>query len=90
MSIGRQFGARSGARWGTVAQWLECATHDQAVASSNPTEAAWELWQFPLPHSASVFRKTLKAVGPFEIYNLVSMPGEVKYPTQEGKCVTCR
>ena len=32
--------------------------------------------------------ETLKAVGPFY---LVSMPGEVKYPTsQHWKCVTCR
>ena len=33
--------------------------------------------------------ETVKAVGPFY---LVSMPGEVKYPTQVtgGKCVTCR
>ena len=30
--------------------------------------------------------ETLKAVGPFY---LVSMPGEVKVPTQ-GKCVICR
>ena len=29
---------------------------------------------------------TLKAVGPFY---LVSMPGEVKDPTQGGTCVTC-
>ena len=31
--------------------------------------------------------ETLKAVGP---YYLVSMPWEVKYPTQGVKCVTCR
>ena len=31
--------------------------------------------------------ETVKAVGPFY---LVSMPGEVKYPKQGGKCVTCR
>ena len=30
--------------------------------------------------------ETLKAGGPFY---LVSMPGEVKDPTQGGKCVTC-
>ena len=29
------------------------------VAGSNPAEAVWKLWQFPLPHfaSVSVFRK---------------------------------
>ena len=31
--------------------------------------------------------ETLKAV---DLFYLVSMPGEVKYPTQGGKCVTCR
>ena len=65
--------------WGAVAQWLERATDNRVVAGSNPTEAAWKLWQFRLPHLASVFRKTLKAVG--TLY-LVSMPGAVKYPTQ--------
>ena len=44
------------------------------VAGSNPTETAWELWQFLL-------EETLKAVGPFY---LVSMPGEVKDPTRGG------
>ena len=62
-----------------VYQWLERATDNRVVAGSNPAEAIWKLWQFPLPQFASVFRKRLKAVGPFY---LVSMPGEVKYPTQ--------
>ena len=56
-----------------MAQWLERATDNRVVAGSNPTETAWKLWQFPLPS------EMLKAVGPFY---LVSMPGEVKYPTQ--------
>ena len=43
--------------WGAVAQWIERATDNRVVASSNPTETAWKLWQFPLPHFASVFRK---------------------------------
>ena len=43
--------------WGAVAQWIERATDNRVVARSNPTETAWKLWQFPLPHFASVFRK---------------------------------
>ena len=43
--------------WGVVAQWIERATDNRVVARSNPTETAWKLWQFPLPHFASVFRK---------------------------------
>ena len=44
-------------KWGAVAQWIERATDNRVVARSNPTETAWKLWQFPLPHFASVFRK---------------------------------
>ena len=74
--------------WGAVVQWLERATDNRVVAGSIPAEAVWKLCQFPLPHFASVFRKTLKAVGPFY---LVSMPGEVKYLTSlHWKCVTYR
>ena len=40
-----------------VAQWIERATDNRVVARSNPTETAWKLWQFHLPHFASVFRK---------------------------------
>ena len=43
--------------WGAVAQSLERATDNRVVAGSNPAEAVWKLWQFPLPHFASVFRK---------------------------------
>ena len=43
--------------WGAVAQWLERATDNRVVAGSNPAEAVWKLWQFPLPQFASVFRK---------------------------------
>ena len=42
---------------GAVAQWLERATDNREVAGSNPAEDVWKLWQFPLPHFASVFRK---------------------------------
>ena len=41
----------------TATQWLERATDNRVVAGSNPTEAVWEFWQFPLPHFASVFQK---------------------------------
>ena len=51
---------------GTVAQWLEraCsrlerATDDRVVLGSNPTEAAWKLWQFTLLHFPGVFWRTL-------------------------------
>ena len=62
-----------------MAQRLEHVTDDRVVTGSNPTEAAWKLWQFPLPHFASLSVETLKVAGSFY---LVSMPGEVKYPTQ--------
>ena len=42
---------------GVVAQWLERVTDNRVVTGSNPTEAAWKLLQFPLPHLASVFQK---------------------------------
>ena len=45
------------AKWGAVAQWLEGATDNRVVAGSNPAEAVWKLWQFPLPHLSSVFPK---------------------------------
>ncbi len=32
-----------------------------SIAGSNPTGAARKLWQFPLPHFASVFRKRHKS-----------------------------
>ena len=40
-----------------MAQWLEHATDNRVVAGSNPAEAVWKLWQFPLTHFASVFRE---------------------------------
>ena len=58
-------------KWGAAAQWLERATDNRVVADSNPTEADWKLWQFPLPHFASVFR-TLRPIGNF---------GNFLYPT---------
>ena len=65
---------------GAMAQWLEWATDNRVVAGSNPAEAVWKLWQFPLsPLCQCLSEETLTAVGPFY---LVSMPGEVKDPTQ--------
>ena len=49
------------------------------VLGSNPRRAASELWQFRSPHFwQCLSEETLKAVGPFY---LVSISGEVKYPT---------
>ena len=61
-----------------VTQWLELVTDDQVFAGSNPTEAAGKLCQFPSPTLPESSGTTLNAVGSFY---LVSMPGEVKYPT---------
>ena len=44
-----------------------------------PPAAILKLGQYRPPHFARVFWKTLKVVGPFY---LVSMPGEIKDPTQ--------
>ena len=43
------------------------------------TSTIWKLGQFHSPHYACHSEETVKAVGPFY---LVSMPGEVKDPTQ--------
>ena len=66
-------------RRGAVAHRLERATDNRVVTGSNPTEAVWKLANSFTPHSQCLSEETLKAVGPFY---LVSMPGEVKYPTQ--------
>ena len=59
---------------------LERSTGDRGVLGSSPGRAASELWQFRLTHlQLCISRETIKAVGPFY---LVSMPGEVKDPTQ--------
>ena len=79
-------------QFNSVAQWLQFRTGDLGVLGSNPAGGT-SLRNF----GNSVYRtlpgvteclseETIKAVGPFY---LVSMPVEVKYPTQEGKCVTC-
>ena len=66
--------------WGAVARWLERAIDNLVVAGLNPAEAVWKLWQFPLPHFASVFRKRhYKPVVP-SIRCLCQ--GKLKYPIQ--------
>ena len=65
---------------------VERRTVNRGDGGSNPPTAVSKLRQFRSPHIACVFRKTLKAGGPFY---LVFMPGEVKDPTQGViKCVT--
>ena len=60
---------------------LECWSVNGGDGGSIPPTTISKLRQFLSPHIACVFRKieTLKAGGPFY---LVSMPGEVKDPTQ--------
>ena len=71
---------------GMTVQWLDRMTFDREVLGSNPTGTASELWATLFTWLCQCLSEvTLKAVGPFY---LVSMPWEVKYPTQGGKCVT--
>ena len=70
--------------WGAVAQWLERATDDRVVMGSNLTDAAWKLWQLPLPHFAIVFQKSRWTLLPG-----VYAKGSKRSHTG-GKCVTCR
>ena len=63
--------------------WLERSTDDRVVPGSNPTEAAWKLWQFCLPHFANCLsEETLKAVGPF--YLVVYARGSKRLHTCRG------
>ena len=64
---------------GAVAQWLDRATDDRDVASSNATGATMNMGKFFTPHCVCLSTETSKAVGPFY---LVSMPEEVKYATR--------
>ena len=71
--------------WGVVAQWLERAADDRVVAGSNPTEAAWKLWQFPLlPVSFGRDTKSRWSLlsGVYARASKRSYTGD--------KCVTCR
>ena len=58
---------------------VECWTVNRGDAGSIPPAAFSKLRQFRSPHIARLSEETLKASGP--VY-LVSMPGEVKDPTQ--------
>ena len=58
---------------------VEHRTVNRGDGGSIPPAAVSKLRQFCSPHIACVFRKRLKAGGP--LY-LVSVPGEVKDPTQ--------
>ena len=61
-------------------QWIERATDNRVVASSNPTEKCLEALAISFtPLCQCLSEETLKAVCPFY---LVSMSGEVKDPTQ--------
>ena len=74
-----------GMQRGAVVQWFERATDNRVVPGSNPTEDIWKLWQFPLPTLPVSFGRYTKNRW---FFYLVPMPGEVKDPTQGGKCVT--
>ena len=69
-------------KWSAVAQWLERPTHNRVVAGSNPTEAVWKLWQFPLPH----FGRDTKSR--WSRLSVVYARGS-KISHTWGKCVTC-
>ena len=63
-----------------VGRYAERATDNRVVAGSNLAEAVWKLAiSFTPPQICQCLsEETLKAVGHFY---MVSMPGEVKYPT---------
>ena len=58
---------------------VECRTVNRGDGGSIPPVAVLKLRQFDHPTFAGLSKETLKAGGPFY---LVSMPGEVKDPTQ--------
>ena len=65
--------------WGAVAEWVSASTGDRTIDGSTPTAGDFERVAIPLTLLCQCLSdETLKAVGPFY---LVSMPGEVKYPT---------
>ena len=67
---------------GVVAQRLERSTDNRMVAGSNPTEAVWKLWQFPLPPLPVSFGRDTKSR-----WHL--LPGS-KISHTGGICVICR
>ena len=74
------FQQRQNIWWGADAQWLERTTDDRVVTDSNPPlRPLGNFGNFLYPTLPVSFRRHPKAVFPFY---LVSMSGEVKYPTQ--------
>ena len=68
-------------RGGAVAEWVRASTGDRTIDGSTPTAGDFEFGTLAIPLTLLcqfLSDETLKAVGPFY---LVSMPGEVKYPT---------
>ena len=72
-------GAESWICKGAVGCTVECRTVNRGDGGSIPPTVISKLRQFRTPHIACLSEETLKAGGPFY---LVSMPGEVKHPTQ--------
>ena len=75
-------------------QWLARSLITRPIGVRFPDQAASIYWVKNMVLyirecvSLGLSDETLQAVGPFY---LVSMPGEVKYPTSlHWKCVTCR
>ena len=70
--------------WGAVCQWLKHSTWDRRVLGVRILLAAFRFGTLAIPFTPlcqCLSEETLNAVGPFY---LVSMPGEVKYPTQRA------
>ena len=64
---------------GVVVQWLDRTTDDRVVVASNPAGAACKLAISFTVLSQCLSEEILKSIGPFYV---MSMPGEVKDPTQ--------
>ena len=48
------YSIKFGFKWGTVTQWLKCATEYQKVPGSNPADVASKHWQL-VYHTLPVF-----------------------------------
>ena len=67
---------------------LQHWTVNRGDRGSIPPTAVSKLRQFRPPHIC-LSEETIKAGGPFYLVSM-PLPGEVKDPTQGGKCVPCR
>ena len=74
-----QFFYRDSRDLGSVGRAVERRTVNRGHCGSIPPTAVSKLRQFRSPHIACLSEETIKAGGPFY---LVSMPGEIKDPTQ--------